>query len=121
MFDDAAMEYLLGYVLLDGILCDVGVGGADHEGDGDLAGGVILLPAMRIHQVGQFFLRAIYFDEFGAADMAALRDDGRVGDGRVGEQQGLELGRRHLHGTSQKRGRRRELEAVRACCVPGSP
>jgi len=45
------MEYLLGYVLLDGILCDVGVGGADHEGDGDLAGGVILLPAMRIHPV----------------------------------------------------------------------
>jgi hypothetical protein len=41
--------------------------------------------------------------------MVALRDDGGVGDGRVREQQRLELGRRHLHGchsgSSQKRER----------------
>lgn len=42
-------EYLLGDELLDGVLRDVGVGGADHEGDGDLAGGFVLLPATRIH------------------------------------------------------------------------
>src|SRR5881394_3407403 len=41
--------YLLGDELLDGLLGDVGVGGAYHEGDRDLAGGVILLPAMRVH------------------------------------------------------------------------
>jgi hypothetical protein len=80
LFDATMTSYLLGYELLDGILCDVGVGGADHEGDRDLAGGVIL-----------------------------LRDDGGVGDGRVREQQRLELCRRHLHGchsgSSQKRER----------------
>lgn len=34
--------YLLGDVLLDGILSDVGIRRADHEGHGDLTGGVIL-------------------------------------------------------------------------------
>lgn len=42
-------EYLLGDEILDGVLRDVGVGGANHEGDGDLAGGFVLLPATRIH------------------------------------------------------------------------
>lgn len=54
-------EYLLGDEVLDGILRDVRIGGANHEGDRDLAGGVILLPAMRIHVQSEraIFLRCL--------------------------------------------------------------
>lgn len=94
-------EYLLGDELLDGVLRDVGVGGADHEGDGDLAGGFVLLPATRtrMHSERAVLLRRLVVPK---QRILVLRDDGRVGDGRVGDEQSLELGRRHLHGRKDR-------------------
>lgn len=93
-------QYLLGYEFLDGLLRDVGVGGADHERDRDLAGDVILLPD--ILTCSYFFLprRVNSGGVCYAVDgeiMEVLRDDGGVSDGRVSDEQRLQLGRRHLH------------------------